>query len=236
MWYLFFVVGGWWFFALCGLAVVLLFLAVETDSPFWAALTLGGYFAALALLGDFNVLDWLQAHPWKALTYAGAFFGIGTVWSVAKWWFYVRERRDDYNQKKLKFIKRHNLGLKVTDAIPEDKLLEYDGWIGSMRIGVARPDPSAHKSRIMTWMVYWPWSMLWTLINDPIKKLFKAIYARIEGVYERISDRLFGDVDAELALARQAREAYDTRKRQEHEDGVREVLNSADAEFGEVNG
>lgn len=206
MLYLFFVMGSWWFFALCGLSVLLLFWAVETDSPFWAAFTVATYFGALALFGDFNALTWMQAHPWKFLQYVVGFFVVGTVWSVAKWWFYVRERRDDFNQMKLGFIKRHELGLKVTEPIPEDKLAAYGDWMSVLR---GRPDPSAHKSRIMVWMMYWPWSMLWTLVNDPIKKLFKAIYRRIEGVYDRISDSLFGDVQEELEAAKKARQQRD---------------------------
>jgi hypothetical protein len=41
----------------------------------------------------------------------------------------------------------------------------------------------------MTWMSFWPMSLLWTLLNDPIRKLFTEIYTRISGTLQKIADR-----------------------------------------------
>lgn len=43
------------------------------------------------------------------------------------------------------------------------------------------------KTRIIMWMSYWPVSALWTLINDPLHRLYNFIYNRLESVYTAIA-------------------------------------------------
>jgi hypothetical protein len=49
---------------------------------------------------------------------------------------------------------------------------------------------SRNKERIINWMAYWPLSAIWTLINDPIKKGFKRIFAGLENRFQSISDNI----------------------------------------------
>jgi len=43
------------------------------------------------------------------------------------------------------------------------------------------PKVGKHKMRIYVWIAYWPWSFVWTMINDPVRKIFNRIYASIAG-------------------------------------------------------
>jgi hypothetical protein len=47
-------------------------------------------------------------------------------------------------------------------------------------------------------MTYWPWSALWTLINDPVRRFFCWIYEQISGVLQEISDRAFQNIENEM--------------------------------------
>lgn len=40
--------------------------------------------------------------------------------------------------------------------------------------------------------------MFWTLLNDPIKKMAKAIYRRLQGIYQRITISATRDIVEEL--------------------------------------
>jgi hypothetical protein len=51
-------------------------------------------------------------------------------------------------------------------------------------------DVSENKERILNWMIYWPLSAFWTIINQPIRRLFKYIYRGIEGRYQKMSDKI----------------------------------------------
>jgi hypothetical protein len=55
------------------------------------------------------------------------------------------------------------------------------------------------KGKITSWMVYWPWSMIVTLIDDPIRRLFRGIYNAIQGMLQRMSDRAFAGTESDFA-------------------------------------
>lgn len=50
-----------------------------------------------------------------------------------------------------------------------------------------------NKSRILVWMSYWPFSAIWTAINDPIKRGFQYLQSKLSGTYQKMSDRMFKD-------------------------------------------
>jgi len=52
---------------------------------------------------------------------------------------------------------------------------------------------SNYKQLIFGWMFYWPLSAAWTLLNDPIARLFNFIYHRIAGSLQKISDNAFNE-------------------------------------------
>lgn len=52
------------------------------------------------------------------------------------------------------------------------------------------------KSRIMMWMAYWPISMTWTAINDPVKWAWREIWAALSGLFQGMADREFADIKA----------------------------------------
>jgi hypothetical protein len=51
---------------------------------------------------------------------------------------------------------------------------------------------SENKGRIISWMSYWPLSLAWTFLDQPVKRLFTWIYNRTSKVYDRIHDHVFG--------------------------------------------
>jgi hypothetical protein len=81
-----------------------------------------------------------------------------------------------------------------------------------MGYGFGPPQVREHKSDIMLWMTYWPFSCVWTLINDPIRKIFRTIYANIAKSLQSISDRMFKGAIADLELAKEAEEAEKAEK------------------------
>lgn len=40
--------------------------------------------------------------------------------------------------------------------------------------------------------------MAWTVLNDPVKRLFKQIYLQIQGLLQSISNRAFSGVEDDL--------------------------------------
>ncbi len=123
----------------------------------------------------------------------------GTGWSIVKWWLYVTRQREKYEEVKTDFLQSKAApGAKIPDKAREK-------WAEMVRARTAygfefRPRAREHKADILFWMTYWPWSGFWTLLNDPIRRLFRAIYHRITGILQRISDHAFKGTENDIAV------------------------------------
>lgn len=47
---------------------------------------------------------------------------------------------------------------------------------------------SNNKDRISAWMMYWPFSFVWYILNDPIVAFYNFLYYKLQGVYNSISE------------------------------------------------
>jgi len=220
-----FVVGTLWFWLLLGVVTCVLFALIENERFGWATFTLAVALALLHLFGNVNVIAFVRQQPLEfALCVLGYFF-IGTVWGVVKWWFFVQKRRREYDEKKADFLARHQVA--GTAIPPELKDEWFEACGGSVRNeaycdkceregGRGRCDhdsgrykrvrqgtldlaPKArdHKGQILGWMTYWPWSLAWTLLDDPVKRAFKWIFHQIQGLLQQIADSAFKGTDGD---------------------------------------
>lgn len=134
---------------------------------------------------------------WHAITHAdyGGLLGfivlfslVGVVWAVVKWFFFLVAVRDE--------LKIFRAQYSITDALTGKQMTEAKSFIQNRvdHFGYQNDLPPRvrdNKGRIMFWMVWWPFSMPWTLINEPVKKFFTFIYNRISGALQSMSDRMF---------------------------------------------
>jgi hypothetical protein len=118
-----------------------------------------------------------------------AYVVFGAFWSIAKWYFFVIGVRNEFldNRKLYHGDERNN---KLTQEELESKI----------------PSARNNKARITSWMFYWPFSALFTLVNEPIKKVFNTIYRRFTASYDRISKKVFMSSEV-LAYKKEEKEA-----------------------------
>ncbi len=189
MWLALGTIGFW---ILVGIVSLLLIAAVEYEKPGWATFSLIVAFTLLWLLGDVNIVALALSNPLLAVGVVAGYFVIGALWSVGKWWFFVRKCREKYDDFRKEFLVRKNFS--VSGPIPDSLKKDWTEYCSSGygRIySCLKPEVGKNKARILTWMVYWPWSMFWTLLNDPVKYMFKWIYQQLRAVYQRIADSAF---------------------------------------------
>lgn len=152
--------GTVWFWILFAVLIIGITILVEKDddNPGGATFFLAAAFALYYFFGmkeQFNtVFQFLFYNPGTAIGFILLYSLIGVVWSVAKWFFYVKK-------------------------LVDEKCYDFENKV----------QPSNNKSRITGWMIYWPLSAAWTLINDPVRKFFNMIFEQFEGIYESISER-----------------------------------------------
>lgn len=63
--------------------------------------------------------------------------------------------------------------------------------------GLKRPYAEDNKSRIVSWMMYWPVSVIATCIFDFIKRAWNSLYEKISGVFDSITDKVYPTTDGE---------------------------------------
>jgi hypothetical protein len=195
-----FVVGSLWFWLLLVSETILLFVLVEWDQGALATVTFLVTMLLLQFLGNVNLYGYVIGHPWTVVLGAAGYFAVGTLWAIAKWWFYVREQRAWYDELRAAYLRGYRIDAQ--QAVPEDLQHQWQRCLTqakrSRRPLEVRPLAARHKAEILHWMSYWPWSFSWTMLKDPIRKAFLTIYHDIAEHLQKISDRAFQGVEADL--------------------------------------
>jgi hypothetical protein len=195
-----FVMGSAWFWLLLLGETILLVLLLEYDQGAIATLAFVATLLLLQFLGDVDIFGYGIRHPWTVALGAAAYLVVGTGWAIAKWWFYVRERRAWYEELRAAFVQVH--GLERQSPLPEDLQPCWQRCLVAARRHGQRmeapPLAAQHKPRILWWMSYWPWSLAWTMLKDPVRKAFLSIYHQIADYLQEIADKAFRDVQADL--------------------------------------
>ncbi len=208
-----FIIGSFGFWALLTLASILIIWALEYEKGTRATLTLVLTISAIIIFnkGFGKLFAWIGSN---FLLFAGlilGYFFVGAIWSIVKWYFYTKNRRYQYDKLKIKFFRSKNLQPN-TGTIPADLREEWEKYLGSsfefgsefIRTTSANaklnlsPSPYDHKSTILMWMGHWPLSLLWTLINDPVKHALRWMYKHLIKTYEKISNFNFKSVNLDL--------------------------------------
>lgn len=99
-------------------------------------------------------------------------------------------------EDKAEFCDRLLEKYKFTQKQAWENHIEDDGYgLYNMTYFQYKPNPRKNKGRIMMWMMYWPWSFIWTIINDPIKRMFKACFEYVSSLLAKISAKGFEGAD-----------------------------------------
>lgn len=190
-----FVFGSIWFWGLLALEILLLFLFVEYENGVGATISLAVFGALLYFCGQIDFIGYVQSHPLHVLGMVGLYFLFGTLWGVAKWYMFCRDRLEEYEDIKAAWLE--SKGRKGLKSIPDDlktpwkEHLDRNYGYGRSREMANAPSVRDHKARIMRWMAFWVISMIWSLINDFVKRVFRAIYYRVSAFMQRVSDRIW---------------------------------------------
>lgn len=205
----------WVFLALVGVGIAIIY-AVEHEHSFGAFMGILASGLLLHFTGTVNMLDVL--HNWQQLLmFLGAYVLAGVLWSMLKWrsfvfeWAAVQvERLKECKVQFLFSIQRETKETFEDGEIPVKyaKLFElwsegkpcYDLSNQIMGTGVGLGSASTpieskeqlgilrNMPRILVWCLYWPFSMLWTLIDDPFKKLVQFLVIKVlGGIFAAIS-------------------------------------------------
>jgi hypothetical protein len=196
-----FALGTFWFWLLVFLDFVVVTALVENDEGVWATIVAIATLFGLNYLWKLPVLTTIKANPGHTALLVLAYFGIGVIWTFVKWYFFVHNQVVKYNSYKAEFLKSKN-----AETLTPELAAELADQIerGSYRSNImSAPDPSEHKSSLIRWGTYWPFSMVGTALNDIVRKAWEYVYEMLQTTYQRMSKAIFRHAEADLQMAQE---------------------------------
>jgi hypothetical protein len=152
----FFLLGGALFWVLFGLLNIVLFFGSDRTGWVYTVTVVFGALFGYQLWPLFN---------WKmALVGLIFYFVIGAIWSVMKWFMYVKET------------------VRNADIPKQDKNDNRGRAIRGIKQDI---DASYNKDKITAWIVFWPWNLVYTFTHDLIDNIFNALANVYKGITER---------------------------------------------------
>jgi hypothetical protein len=195
-------------FVLIGMVIlgIIATILTETENFGWATLSLIISVITAQLLHVVDLLGWVSAHGVLTILYALAYVGVGIVWSFVKWFSFLISYRDKYREYKSQFLA--NKKLDDEGHVPMELREDFTRFLSNrcdynhrsvfanLSLG-ERPKAADNKRRIVAWMSLWPCSVIGTLLNDPVRKLFNFLFNYFKSLYQKMSDAVFKN-DVEL--------------------------------------
>lgn len=199
----------WIVLAVFVLLAILETILTEVEHFGWATLVLIVSVAGAITGAQFlhlDVLGWFATHGVETILYVAVYVGVGLLWSFGKWFFFLRQFRDKFRNYKVQFLEARGYDPNFYTQVPEALLPDFylflnrqESYSHMFRNNPLSKKPRAinNKSRIVSWMSLWPFSLVGTLLNDPVRRLFDAIFSWVKGLYQKMVDVMFSK-DVEL--------------------------------------
>jgi hypothetical protein len=164
---------------------------VERDNPLGATSVLIGTGLVLQFFTTIQPFTMIMANPASILGFLAIYLAFGIGYGMFKWYRYLRVLLADYAVKRAEYLKSN----KLVEADMTKSEREYMVAALSQKIvGRGRslpPKVSEHKSRVTTWMAYWPLSLTWMLLDDLVIGIWEWTYNRVADILQGLSARVF---------------------------------------------
>lgn len=195
----------WPFFAAW---LVILFLSVRSETNVMAVISSVVYLCILQFLYHVNIITLVEHHPFQLIGVLLLYFVIGGVWSVFRWFLFVRDKVRQYLDMRNKWLqfKGQTQFTYIPDELKEEwtKYLEgekdkYDRELRRSYVDMTKPPlVRDHKYKIMGWIGWWPISAGLWLMEDMVRGVVRSIYEYIHDWLQSISNRMFASIRQDL--------------------------------------
>lgn len=194
------VFSTFWFWAPIVFLLICTFTGVYREHSWFPGLSLAILVAFFAVATEYNPFAFMYYHPFEGGMYVLGYLIAGAIWGgIIKWYFYLLNRRDEAREIKLEWA-------KSSTGLGDDDFTEWlservNGNRNSSKISVYGYKASSYppkvlenKARILFWISYWPFSVFWTVLNDPLRRIAIAIFNVLSKIMQRMSNRVFKDI------------------------------------------
>jgi len=179
---------GIWFWVLIALELIFLTWFVEQCWGLASIISVAVFITLLWWLADIPIWEWIKNNPAQLAMYCLYYILIGLAWSVGKYYFLLSRVRREIKRLKKKWIENKD---KLGDGIITfEKYLENNSWDVKYNL-----DFDNTAKRLTFWATFWPTSFLWTLLNEPVRRLFKwLVHDVFIGIYRKMYKVMITDL------------------------------------------
>jgi hypothetical protein len=184
-------------YGMIGVFGLLALISMEYDRPGICTAILAIALVVIEYYSTIHPISFVIQHPLDAAMLFGAYFVAGSLWIIIKWFSHVYKVRDRFNDVKQDCI--DNLKQKGSGSwFNTDGSLNDEGQAQVYRSAANRIGEtelplqvSQHKADIYMWWLCWPLSLFWTLLSDPITRLWNFVYNLFGNMMQEISNNAF---------------------------------------------
>ncbi len=159
--------------------LILAFDSYENEGKAFVTLLI---FLGLVTVANPGVVSAIKANPLLLGVGVLVYLVFGVITAVIKWYFFLLNVRDAVNDGQ---NPRQKYGHGESSITVRGREVSYPIVV------------SKFKARIIGWMTYWPWVAVWTLLDDPIRRVFQRIYVSIAGQLQKMADKILPSVKSE---------------------------------------
>jgi hypothetical protein len=194
-----FVLWSMWFWIIL-VAVTILIIVFDESGRSGRAFTTMALFLLAVVWFNPSLMLYIQLHPLWVLLGFVLYIAIGAIWMFPRWTLFLldvkaakREREPEWAREKEEREKAERL----TSSIEKEGQSQSRS---SSRLSVVVRGRKVmlpvmvreHKARVIGWMTYWPWSMLWTVLDLAFHRVFQHLYTVFAGRLQVMADKITG--------------------------------------------
>lgn len=230
-----FAVGSLWFWLTAGLFFALILVFSETEKHIAATVSVAAFVWGVIWYNDFS---WNVGLTFGLVV---AYMVTGAGYSFIKWFSHINKRSEEYGELKVRFGKRfkHSPAEPITEKtnmLEALSVVEYgnfreflssEGFVGLYSDKSIIPSWRDNKAKLFAWVMYWPTSMFWTFLNDPLVRFGKWVVRRLGNWYDKMANRIFAKVGVDInedQLWQEKKAEEDARVKQEEEERAKKLL------------
>jgi len=198
---MFALLATFWFW-LIAVEIIILFVCMARDSGAFATVSLVVFAPLLYWGGGVDFVTWFGQNPEYLYYGIPGYFVVGLGWALLKWVLLLVDKREELKENQASFRKKHALPDDValtqksvsSGHLDKETLKKWRGrdvYPGPL---TAIPKARDYKYKIINWLSYWPFSMLWSLVDDFVRRISKAIYNLVHDLFQSIANKIFGDL------------------------------------------
>jgi len=181
---------------------------VELEFFGWATVVLIATVAGVQWLNVFDIMRYVADNLLTSTLYVLGYLVVGIIWSFLKWFSYLMKFRDKFRETKTAFLIKRGVHLEngqplpYNTAVPEHLKQDFAQYLREqyayktdyleLKNG-QKPVASKNKKKITAWMAFWPCSVISTLLNDPVRRVFRFLFNLFKGLYQKLADTVFAN-------------------------------------------